>query len=139
MTPVSIRCLSLAFTFIFLSGCGDTPELELRDGLRVKLAEDQAALARYEAEHREWATETIEKMKRIVDSLPTEAVEVAKTKSKSEVVAFIADQKKELESLTQEMNHRLGVIKKKSAEIDLTKKQLGEIDSKLGLKPSALE
>jgi hypothetical protein len=46
--------------------------------LLLKLTDAQSALARYETEHRECSTETIAKMKKLVDDMQVDAAEVAK-------------------------------------------------------------
>jgi uncharacterized protein YicC (UPF0701 family) len=122
-----------------LTGCGDTPDLELRDDLRLRLTEAQSALARYEAEHREWSTGTIAKMKKLVDEMQEDATEVAKKDGAEAVDAFIAERKKELEVLTEEMSARLAAIEKKAEEVEALKGRLGAIEEKMGIKPTAME
>lgn len=88
----------LLFCTVTFSGCGDTPDLELRDDLRLRLTDAQSTLARYEAEHREWSTETIAKMKMLSDDMLVDAAKVAEADGKEAVDAFIAGRKTELEA-----------------------------------------
>jgi hypothetical protein len=110
-----------------------------RASLKLRLGQEQSALARYEAEHREWSTETIAKMKKLVDEMQEDATEVAKKDGAEAVDAFIAERKLELEVLTEEMNERLAAIEKKAEEVEALKRQLGEIEEKMGIRPTAME
>jgi hypothetical protein len=147
VAAVAIIALARAFGLKLHDGRGANPPAEINaqvgalradyEAVKAKLAAEQAVLARYEAEHREWATSSMEKMKTLFDSLPAEAAELAKSKSPAEVDAFIAERRKQWEWLTEEVKSRLPAIKRKLAEIDATKKQLREIESRLGSKPTS--
>lgn len=52
---------------------------------------------------------------------------------------LVSERRKELESLTAEMKEQLAKIEAKLEKVESLRKQLGEIEDRLGVKPTAMK